>query len=62
MMLVLTRKAHQSIRIGDDIAIKILSIRGNVVRIGVEAPLEHKVLRGEFLSATRTAEVQNAEQ
>ncbi|MBM3998251.1 MAG: carbon storage regulator [Planctomycetes bacterium] len=47
-MLVLSRKDHQRIRIGDSITITVLRIQGNQVRIGIEAPRETRVLRGEL--------------
>jgi carbon storage regulator len=37
-MLILTRKAGESIQIGDDIEVKLLAIKGNQVRVGIEAP------------------------
>lgn len=47
-MLVLSRKAHQQIQIGDRITISILRIEGNVIRVGIDAPPEVRVLRGEL--------------
>ena len=47
-MLVLTRKADEQIVIGDDIKITLVRVRGNSVRIGIEAPREVRVLRGEL--------------
>jgi len=47
-MLVLTRKTNESIMIGDDIEIKILSIQKGAVRIGFEAPEEVIILRKEL--------------
>ena len=47
-MLVLSRKKNQSIVIGDNIQIEVLKISGNTVRIGIAAPQEVKVLRGEL--------------
>ena len=46
-MLVLTRKASQSIMIGDDIEVSVLAIMGEKVRIGIEAPREVPVFREE---------------
>ena len=37
-MLVLTRKSNQSIMIGDDIEVSVLSVMGDKVRIGIQAP------------------------
>ncbi len=46
-MLVLTRKTNQSIMIGDDIEVSILSVTGDKVRIGIEAPRDVAVFRKE---------------
>jgi carbon storage regulator len=47
-MLVLTRKLHQSIVIGDGIEIVVLEIRGEQVRIGIKAPKNVMVHRKEI--------------
>ena len=48
-MLVLSRRVNESIVIPDlGISIRVLKIKGNSVRIGVEAPSEIKVIRGEL--------------
>jgi carbon storage regulator len=46
-MLVLTRRTRQSIMIGDDIELSVLSVSGDKVRIGIEAPTEVPVFRKE---------------
>src|SRR3954447_26423622 len=46
-MLVLTRKSNQSIMIGDDIEVSVLSIMGEKVRIGIQAPRDIPVCRKE---------------
>jgi carbon storage regulator len=46
-MLVLTRKSNQSIMIGDDIEVSVLSIMGDKVRIGIQAPRDIPVFRKE---------------
>ena len=48
-MLVLSRKLKDTIRIPDlDVTITILGVRGKTVRVGIEAPEQIKVLRGEL--------------
>jgi carbon storage regulator len=46
-MLVLTRKSNQSIMIGDDVEISVLSVSGEKVRIGIQAPRDVPVFRRE---------------
>ena len=46
-VLVLTRKSNQSIMIGDEIEISVLSIMGEKVRIGIQAPRDIPVFRKE---------------
>lgn len=47
-MLVLTRKLQQQIKIGDQITVTILRVKGSTVRIGVQAPRDVRVIRGEL--------------
>jgi carbon storage regulator CsrA len=47
-MLVLTRKQQEQIQIGDNVTITILKIKGRAVRLGIEAPRQVKVVRGEL--------------
>jgi carbon storage regulator len=46
-VLVLTRKSNQSIMIGDDVEVSVLSIMGEKVRIGIQAPRNIPVFRKE---------------
>lgn len=50
-MLVLSRKIGESIWIGDDIIIRIADIKGDMVRVAIEAPKEVKIFRGEIYNA-----------
>jgi carbon storage regulator len=47
-MLVLTRKYQEKIRIGNDITITVLRTKGKAVRLGIEAPPNIPVIRGEL--------------
>ena len=47
-MLVLSRKAGEEIRIGNDIVIRVNKIAGGRVSIGVDAPNEVRIVRGEL--------------
>ena len=48
-MLVLARKLDESIVIGDDITVKIISIDKGVVKIGIDAPSDVAILRSELI-------------
>jgi len=52
-MLVLSRQRDQSIMIGDDVEITIVDVRGDKVRIGINAPREISVHRKEVYEAIR---------
>lgn len=47
-MLILTRKVDEKLLIGDDITISVLEIRGNQVKIGVDAPKDVAIYREEI--------------
>lgn len=49
-MLVLSRRAGESVVLGDDITVTVLEVRGDVVRIGIDAPRSLKVHRSELLA------------
>jgi carbon storage regulator len=46
-MLVLTRKARESIMIGDSIEVSVLSVAGGKVRLGIDAPRDLRIFRKE---------------
>lgn len=46
-MLILTRKINEEIKIGAEITIKILSLSDNQVKVGISAPVEIQIYRGE---------------
>lgn len=52
-MLILSRKTDQQIKIGENITITIIDIKGDQVKIGVEAPKDVKVFRQEVFNAIR---------
>lgn len=59
-MLILTRKIGESLLIGDDVEITVLSIRGSQVKLGVKAPKEISVHREEIYQRIKAlAEQQN---
>jgi carbon storage regulator CsrA len=47
-MLVLSRKTRQQIQIGDNVVVTILLVKGNTVRVGIEAPRNVRVVRSEL--------------
>jgi len=61
-MLVLSRKKNESIVINDTISIVVVEIRGDKVRLGVEAPKEVPVHRREVYDAIKRSEAEQAEQ
>ena len=55
-MLILTRKVGENLLIGDNISITVLSVRGNHVKIGVDAPKDVSVHREEIYHRIKEAE------
>ncbi len=61
-MLILTRRVGETLMIGDDVAVRILGVKGNQVRVGVEAPRDVIVHRQEIydrISRERSEEGQS---
>jgi carbon storage regulator len=54
-MLVLTRRKGERLLIGDDIEITVIEVKGDGVRIGVEAPKGVRILRQEVVAAVSEA-------
>ncbi len=52
-MLILTRRAGKTLMIGDDIQVTVLGVKGNQVRVGIEAPKTIPVIREELLTRDR---------
>ena len=50
-MLVLTRKKAETIQIGDEIVIKVIQTGRGTIKLGIEAPADVRVLRGEVAQA-----------
>lgn len=61
-MLILSRKVDQKIKIGNDITITIIEVRGDQVKIGVEAPKNVKVFRQEVFEAIQTENMAASQQ
>lgn len=59
-MLVLTRKVHQSIVIGDNVEVVVLEVRGEQVRLGIRAPKDVTVHRKEIYEQITEENVQSS--
>ena len=58
-MLILTRRVGETLMVGDDVTVTVLGVKGNQVRIGVNAPKEVAVHRGKFTSASRKRKIKS---
>jgi len=52
-MLVITRRAGEKIRIGDDVVVQIMEVTGNGVRLGIDAPRSTRIYREELWLAVQ---------
>ncbi|UOR14057.1 carbon storage regulator CsrA [Halobacillus amylolyticus] len=59
-MLVLNRKAGESIRIGDDIELKVVSVEGGQVKLGIDAPRHVEIHRQEVYAAIQSENTEAA--
>ena len=53
-MLVLSRRVGESVVVGDDVTITVLEVRGDVIRLGIDAPRSVAVHRAELLEQLET--------
>jgi len=60
-MLILTRRVGETLMIGDDVSVTVLGVKGNQVRIGVNAPREVAVHREEIYERIKHENDQNTE-
>ena len=59
-MLVLSRKSMERIQIGDSFVVTVLQIRGDRIRIGIDAPQEIRVIRAQLHDGTSERPVRSA--
>jgi carbon storage regulator len=57
-MLILTRRVGEALMIGENISISVLGVKGNQVRIGIDAPKDVAVHREEIFQKIQRAEVE----
>lgn len=60
-MLILTRKIGEVLLVGDDVEITVLNIRGNQVKLGVNAPKEISVHRQEIYDKIKASEGESSD-
>ncbi len=64
-MLILTRRVGETLYVGDEVQVTVLNVKGNQVRIGIDAPKEVPVHREEIyqrIQAERDARIEGEEQ
>lgn len=61
-MLILTRRVGETLMIGDDVTVTVLGVKGNQVRIGVNAPRDVTVHREEIYERIKREQAEQGEQ
>ncbi|GAA0695506.1 carbon storage regulator CsrA [Marinobacterium maritimum] len=61
-MLILTRRVGETLMVGDDVTVTVLGVKGNQVRIGVNAPKDVSVHREEIYQRIQREKSQDGEQ
>jgi carbon storage regulator len=61
-MLVLSRKTDEKIVIGESVVITVVEVRGDTVKLGIDAPSEVKIYRAELFDAIRKANIEASKQ
>lgn len=59
-MLVLTRRVGERVLIGDDIELTVLEVKGDSIRLGIQAPRETRIQRAEIVAAVESENVSAA--
>jgi carbon storage regulator len=60
-MLILTRRVGESLMVGEDVTVTVLAVKGNQVRIGINAPKDVKVHREEIYDRIQQEKMSQAE-
>ena len=60
-MLILTRRVNESLRVGDDVTVTVVAVKGNQVRIGINAPKDVVVHREEIYDRVQAEKTQQLE-